>query len=207
MNFVLFLLLNVVLLLRPDDLFPEQFAGLRVYLVVILLCVLFSAPQILAQLSPGALADRPITVGVLGFYGASLLSLAVKGWLGVAMDWAGEFGKVVLYYLLFVAVVNTPSRFRVYLGFLVAVIVILAILTLLQFNDIIYIEALKFIGQGVVDMDTGLASDGQRLRAHGLFSDPNDYCLILSTGIFCCLARRAIALDVFHGAVRRADHL
>ena len=44
MKFALFLLLNAVLLLRPEELFPE-IAGLRLYLLVIVPCTLLSLPR------------------------------------------------------------------------------------------------------------------------------------------------------------------
>src|SRR4051794_35891200 len=101
MGFWLFLLLNTVLLIRPEELLPD-IAGLRLYLMVISLCVLTAAPQLIDALQPHRLGERPITVCVLGVWCAGILSQVVRGQVGEALDFAGEFGKVVLYYLLLV---------------------------------------------------------------------------------------------------------
>ena len=63
MDFALFIVLNAVLLIRPEDFFPEL-AGLRLYLVTISLNVLVALPKILRQLHPEELARRPITACV-----------------------------------------------------------------------------------------------------------------------------------------------
>src|SRR5689334_11470998 len=64
-GWVLFLLLNAVLILRPADIVPEL-EGLPIYNVVILSCLVASLPAVLYQLRPGVLAQRPITVCVFG---------------------------------------------------------------------------------------------------------------------------------------------
>lgn len=184
MDFALFVLLNAVMLLRPDDLFPEQFAGYRLYLLTIVPTLLAAAPRLTAALNPRELANRPITACVIGFWAASVASNAVRGQVGLAFGYGGEFGKVVLYYLLLTAVVDTPGRLRAFLGWLVVIVAVLAGLALLQMTGAINIEALKPVeGRLEIDSATGELIQFDQLRAHGMFADPNDLCLILVVGM------------------------
>src|SRR4030095_1251123 len=98
MNFVLCLFLNAILLVRSEELFPD-IAGLRLYLIVILLCTATSLPRLVELLSPRALCSRPIAVCVLVFFASTIASLLVHGRIEDAfLDFGPEFAKVVLFY-------------------------------------------------------------------------------------------------------------
>jgi O-antigen ligase len=196
MNFALFLLLNAVLLIRPEELLPD-IAGLRLYLIVMALCLVASAPGLVRQLTLQSLVENPITVCVLGLLAAVLTSLVFRGMIGYGLDVAGEFAKVVLYYLLFLAVVDTPRRFRLFLGAIVALAVVLTTLSLLQYHEYIDVEALRPLERRAdVDPETGEAATFTQLRASGIYNDPNDFCLLLTTGIVCCLGLAATSASV-----------
>ena len=192
MNFALFIGLNAILLIRPEDFRPEL-AGMRLYLIVIVLNVLTSLPKIVAILQYDELLKRPVTVCVLGLLGSIVLSLVDRGRFGAALDFAAEFLKVVVYYLLFLSVVDTPARLRAFLGWLVVLAAILALLGLLQFHAVIDYEVLRPIEQADFDPETGQLISYPRLCGAGLFHDPNDLCLILTIGVVCCLYRAATA--------------
>jgi putative inorganic carbon (hco3(-)) transporter len=191
-TFRLFLLLNAVLLLRPEDLRPSL-TGLHLYLGLMVLCLVGAAPRLVSQVTPRALADRPVTVCVLGFWMAVVLSVLARGWVGDAV-WIGfEFAKVAAYYLLLVAVVDRPDRFRGFLAWVVLLVMVLAALALLQFHGVIDWEALRPVEQAEYDELTGeVLTSYPRLRAVGIFNDPNDLSLVLTTGILACLARSAV---------------
>ncbi|QDU24148.1 O-antigen ligase family protein [Urbifossiella limnaea] len=189
MAFWLFLLLNAVLLIRPEELVPE-IAGLRLYLLVITLCLITAAPRLIENLQPGTLADRPLTVGVIAFWVAGMLSQLVRGDVGVALDFGSEFGKVVLYYLLLVSVIDTPSRLRVFVGAVVGLVVVLSTLGLLQYHGVIDNPALAPLQRLEYDT-TGEQTFTTQLRSSGIYNDPNDLCLILVTGTIFTLARTA----------------
>src|SRR5262249_6241747 len=104
MSFALFIVLNAVLLIRPEELYPES-AGARIYLTVILACLITSWQRLVVKLSPQTLIRRPITVCVLGLLAATTLSLLVRGRLEEAQEFVPEFAKVVAYFLLLVSVV------------------------------------------------------------------------------------------------------
>jgi hypothetical protein len=187
MNFALFLLLNAVLLLRPDDLFPEL-AGLRLYLLVIVPCLLLSLPRLIELLSLESLRRRPLCVCVLLYFAATLVSLCVQGRISEALfDHGPEFGKVVLYYILLVAVVDTPGRFRVFIAVLIGIITVLCGIALGNHYGTIHIPAIVPCPQSMIDPATGEHYVIMRLVAHGLFSDPNDMCLILGLGFLSCV--------------------
>ena len=193
MIFWLFLILNAVLLLRPEDLRPGL-AGLHLYQLVIALCLIGAAPNVVGLLAPRALADRPVTVCLVGFLAAIVLSLVARGRIGEAVWDGAEFAKVVAYYLLLVALVDRPERFRTFLGWLVLLVAVLAAMALLQFHGVIDVEAMRPVEQAEYDDDTGeLLTSYPRLRSFGLFQDPNDLCLILTAGTLACLARSAVA--------------
>ena len=192
MIFRLFLFLNALLLLRPEDLRPSL-DGLHLYQLVITLCLIGAAPRLVGLCSPRALADRPVTLCVLGFLGAIVLSLLARGRVESAVWDGAEFAKVVAYYLLLVAVVNRPERFRTFLGGLVLMVAILAAVALLQFHNLIDFDAVRPVEQGEYDDAGELLTSYPRLRAVGLFHDPNDLCLVLTAGTLACLARSAVA--------------
>jgi O-antigen ligase len=196
MSFALFVLLNAILLIRPEELLPA-IAGARLYLVVIGLCLLTTGSRVLAVLRPRELAGRPITVCVLGLLVAGSLSQLARAQIGLAWNFAGEFGKVVLYYLLLISVLDTPRRFEAFLGWLVALVTGLVLLGLLQFHEVIDLEAIRPLERNMYDARTGEATGViPQLRSSGIFSDPNDLCLILVTGLICALYRASSAVGV-----------
>jgi hypothetical protein len=200
MDFALFVVLNGVLLLRPDDLFPEL-AGVRMYLMTIAVCVLAAAPRLVEALRPSVLVNRPITACVLGFWAACLASQAARGQIGLALDYAGEFGKTVLYYLLLTAVVDTRERLRALLGWVVGMVGVLAGLGLLQYYQAIDIPAMRPLEERKeLDPETGELVTFNQLRSFGMFNDPNDMCLVLVAGVVAG-GYRALSSRSWAGAI------
>ena len=192
MSFALFILLNGILFIRPEDFLPE-IAGARLYLIVIVLCLVATLPNLLPQLSLRNLARRPITVCVLGLLGAVALSQLVRGRLDAVEDFVPEFAKVVAYYLLLIAVVDTPARLRTFLAWQVAFVAVVATLGVLQFHEVINYDALKPVFEERFNPQSGETEQIARLCGSGIFNDPNDLCLVMVFGILCCLYRGATA--------------
>ena len=70
-------------------------------------------------------------------------------------------------------------------------------LSLLQYHEYIDVEALRPLERrGEVDPDSGEAATLTQLRASGIYNDPNDLCLILTTGSVCCLALSVTAANL-----------
>ena len=195
MDFALFLVVNAVLLLRPEELFPDL-AGTRIYLFSMALCVVAAAPRLAETLRPAELAERPVTCCVLGFWAASVVSMLGIGDIGAAQWTAGEFGKSVLYYLLLVSVVDTPGRLRLFFGAVVVFALGLTVPPLLQDRGVINVPILEKVPRyDQIDPETG--EPILQLISTGIYSDPNDFCLILVTGVLCALYRAATAPDLF----------
>ena len=192
MQFGLFIVLNGILLVRPEEIVPE-IGGARLYFIVIGLCTITTFPRLLIQLSPRSLSDRPITVCILGLLLAMALSKIIQGQFDVINIEVADFAKTVLYVLLMMAVIDRPSRMLTFMGWLVAFVIALSVLGLLQVNGLVDIESIRPIMHTEFDAETGQSTVMPRMCSSGIFNDPNDFCLILTTGSMCCLCRSSFA--------------
>ncbi len=186
MDFVLFIVLNAVLLIRPEELYPE-IAGLRLYLIVIVVNLLAAFPKVAQILLPDELKRGPITVCVVGLLAAAGVSHVAHGRFEPAQEFVPEFAKLIAYYLLLVAVIDRPERFRAFLGWQVALIGVVAVIGILQYHDYIDFDAIKPIVDRRLDDESGELTEAVRMVSSGIFNDPNDLCLLLVFGSFCCL--------------------
>ncbi len=187
MQFGLFVALNALLLLRPEELFPE-IEGLRLYLIVICLCTASSHSELLETLSLDSLRVRPISVCVLLYFASTLVSLCVLGRVSEALlEFGPEFAKVILYYFLLISIINTPARFRNYIISLLLLILVLTAIALAQHYGLTAFPNIQPAMQREFDPVTGEAFWIPRLCSSGIFSDPNDLCLILCFGILSCI--------------------
>lgn len=178
MDFLLFLLVNALLFLRPGDVVPEL-EWVPFYQLAIVTTGLFAFPRVLEQLRPQRLVERPVTLLVLGLLAAAVLSGLANGALWNAREGGETVAKLVIYYLLLVAVVNSPTRLRCFLIALAVLISVLTTLSLLQYFDQIDVPAFAAIEEAGVDRETGAVSIHRRLCGAGIFHDPNDFCLLL----------------------------
>jgi hypothetical protein len=190
MGFGLFILVNATLFIRPAEI-VSGWEGVPIYQILILGCLLASLPVVLPQLTWESLRRNPITLCVIGLLVAVILSHLSHGDLYSARMGAAEFGKVLIYYLLLVGLVDSPARLRLFLLITAGFILCTAILSLLNHHGFIDISSLKDLQQ-FEGVDTAADPDGDptytvRLRAMGIFNDPNDFCLILNVAIFICL--------------------
>lgn len=186
MGFLLFILVNATLFIRPGEIVPDL-EGWPIYQWVILSCLVVAYPRVLDQFTRDALVSRPITVCVVGLWLAVVLSHLARLSMFEARDVGFEFGKVVLYYLLLVAVVDTPQRLRQLLVWLAAFILILALIAVLQYHGMIHMASITTLEEKRLDPETGEFVVVPRLRSTGIFNDPNDVCLVLGLGILICL--------------------
>ncbi len=186
MDFLLFLLVNAVLFIRPQEIMP-MLAYVPTYQIAILGSILASSRSLIAQLRWESLRDRPATICVLGLLAAVFLSRFVNGFgISVARDEAAEFGKIVLYYLLLLAVIKSPARLRAFLCWLIFFTLVVVTLTLLHYHGVAYIPGLDPVIQPDFDK-SGHLIEYPRLVGTGIFNDPNDLSLLLGINIFLCL--------------------
>lgn len=182
MDFVLLVVTTGVLFLRPLDFAPE-FATLPLYLCCLLLTAAVAGEPVLRQLNPEALAARPVTVCIVGLLAAIVLSQLAQGSVWAARTGGTEFAKVVLYYLVLLAVLRTPERFRTFLGWLAVFFGGVALLALLQYHEIVNLPHFTVLQQRQFNEETGETSLLPRLVGFGMFNDPNDLCLMLLAGM------------------------
>lgn len=188
MSFILFIVLNAILFIRPGDLL-ESLQPFQLYQLAILGCLITTYPAVLAQLSSAALAARPITVTILGILAAVVLSHLQFGSLYEARSCGFDFGKIVLYYLLLQTNLDTPQKFQRFLTWVVLFTLIATSLALAQYYHYVDIPALAAYEQREMDEETGEIIVFPRLCGAGIFNDPNDVCLMLSMSIMICVYR------------------
>ncbi len=73
LGFILFLLVNAALFVRPAEIVPDLVAW-NIYEFLILACLAVSFPAVLGQFTAKSLEERPVTVCVLGLFVAVILS-------------------------------------------------------------------------------------------------------------------------------------
>jgi O-antigen ligase len=184
MEFVLFLLVNIALFLRPQDLFAEL-ASVPIYNVLIVVNLLVAAPLIVRLVLRG-LKRAPAILCVAGILAAIVVSLAARSDLYGAWFGGVEFLKVAAYFLLMVAVLNTPRRLTIYLASVVTLTVMLAGLSIAHFHGYLYLPAITHARE--IKFDAGGTSyDFFRLASFGVFADPNDLSMIIVLSMMICL--------------------
>ncbi len=182
--FILFILTNATLFLRPAEIFPD-IKSLPIYLGFIVGTLLLSAKGLQNQLRTASLKRNPITICVLGVFVAVIMSHIPRFYLSGIKNSGVEFGKVIIYYLLLVEVVDSPSRFR---KFLLAVTLCCLLMVGMCLVD--YLKWIDFEFLTHLEMRNGtIAATGEmewvwRMRGIGIFNDPNDISMVIvATGV------------------------
>src|SRR5262249_51162330 len=119
---------------------------------------------------------------VLGILLAVPLSHLWQGNVDEAVKSAIEFLKVVVYYFLLTSLVDTPARFRWFLRWIAILAAVMAVMSLLNFYDVLSFSDLKELNEKTAEGTV------KRLRGPGkMFGDPNDVCALLVVGTLLCL--------------------
>jgi hypothetical protein len=186
-DFFVFLILNGILFIRPEELFPA-IAGLQLYYWVICANLVICGGKIIYQIQPGELAKTPVTVCVLGVLATIFLSHAAKFDLWSARMGAFEFLKVALYYFLLLSVVKTRQRLLWFLAAIVVLVIITNVIAVAQYHGIVEIETLRTLMDHEIDDETGERVAVPRMVATGIFNDPNDLSMIIVAALLICSA-------------------
>ncbi len=179
-GFFLLLLLTPVVLIHPEEVWPVLGAA-PLFKLLAAACLVVSLPRVTAQFAASSLVSRPITVCVLGVFGAVVLSHLSHFSLWGARTSAAEYFKCVILFLLLAGLVDSPSRLRRLLLWIVGCAIFLTTIALLNHYGVIQIAAIT----SSLDPDKG-ADELSRLRATGVYNDPNDFCLILLVASGIC---------------------
>jgi O-antigen ligase len=148
-------------------------------------------PSVKRILSPLSLRHNPITAFVLLLLPVMMIAPLLRGRVDEAVHSAYEFSKALVFYLLIVAVLDSPLRITRFCKWLLAFIIGLAVLPLLHYHGIADVPALRIVDEFARDGTGGMVVL-RRLAGAGLFADPNDLSHILNVGIVLCLFGMAI---------------
>ena len=178
MAFALFLLVNFLFFIRPDEIITSL-ADSRLYLWTILACMLFAWRELAITVKLDKMIMNPITCCILLYGAVFTISNVINVGVYEAREKGTEYLKLVLYYLLMISLVTTPSRLRIFLITLVFYAFTMTAIVLLDHYEVIRIEAIEPIMQNEYDEDGGIKDTYPRLRYLGTFQDPNDLSMIL----------------------------
>lgn len=187
MDFFLFLVLNGILFIRPEELIPS-IAGLQLYYWAICANLIICGGKVIHQLQSNELAKNPVTVCVLGVLATIFLSHAAKFDLWSAREGAFAFLKVALYYLLLLSVIQSRERLMWFLGAIVVLVLVTNAIAVAQYHGWVEIETLRTLMDHEIDEETGERVAVPRMVATGIFNDPNDLSMIIVAALLICTA-------------------
>jgi hypothetical protein len=200
MRFYLFILANGLLFIRPSELIADL-AAVELYRWVILGCLAVSLPAVVQQMSLRYPGVPPVVACVLLLLPAVFLSGLFHGNLEQIADTGVEFGKIVIYFLLLIALVVDMARLRQFLLWICLFSAAVTLIAVVRYHADIAVpppltkvdphkkEVIHgtFVVDKTVDPHTGQVIDVQRMCGTGIFNDPNDFALVLVTAIPLCL--------------------
>ncbi len=185
LGYILFILLNAVLFIRPSELLP-LLLEIPLYEGLILSCLLVSAFAVLNQLTPSSLAQNPVDACAVCLLGSVIASHLCHFQIGEAIESATEFIKTLLYYFLLVALLDSVARLRGFLFCLLFFILVLTSLALVHYHGIVSIPVLEAYHERqweLMDEESGEDIVLARLQSIGIYGNPNDLARILVVGI------------------------
>lgn len=177
MNFFLFILATATLFIRPGEIVPA-WRGVEIFMYLILPCLVLSLPQVSAQMSAKNLQSQHTTLSVLWLLAAVVASNLAH--FDIETAWWLLSLKNVVYYILLVALVNTPRRFKAFAFSLWFFSLAFAVLAVSNHHGLIDLQI-------EATLDSYEGSQIKRMTGSGLFADPNDTCVALNLGIILSL--------------------
>lgn len=182
-GFGLLLATVATLFVRPADLIASL-EDWPLYQVAIISCLVVSARTIFQQLSNRNLLAQPVSASLILLLVSVVLSHLSHGFVWGARMSLVECSKVAALYVLILGLVNTPYRLIKFVQWLTMTITFVAGIALLDRFGIISLTAMESIrDRGVLDVVTNAPQYVERIRGTGIFQDPNDFGLILVTGL------------------------
>jgi O-antigen ligase len=189
LGFSLFVLTTATLFIRPGEIFPAT-ESWPIFQVLILSTLAVAHPELIEQLRLEQLVRFPVLLCVLGMTVSIALSLVMQGDFYNARYGAFDYGKVAAYFFLLVALVNTLPRLRLFLGITIILILIMAVVAILSKYHIVHLYGAQteiVRGDGGWNEATQSGTIFDQLQGWGIFSDPNDFALILVLAIIGAL--------------------
>ncbi len=169
MAYVALLLYTAVIFIRPQE-WVSWMLGMPVLDFVVGFAVLAWLAHLLA--TDWKLKDAPQNLLVLGLFAAVLMSHVRHTYLGALQEEFKTFGKVVLIYFLIASTTDSTRRIK---GF-----ILIMVLGCLFMSGHGILQAHRGYGfGGVLRGAPFVRGDLVRVRAFGIFNDPNDLSLML----------------------------
>jgi O-antigen ligase len=184
-GFGLLLALVATLFVRPADLVPAL-DDWPIYQFLIVCCLVVSLRAVFKQLIQQQLILEPVTACVLVLLVAVGASHLSHGNVWGARMSMFDFAKLLTLYLLIVGLINSPERLFLFARWLTIAISVVASLSLLDRFDYVSIAALESVRDHANEAGREVAIE--RIRGTGIFQDPNDFGLILVTGLTLCVS-------------------
>ena len=183
MDFFVYLLVNANLFMRPAELVPDL-DKLPLYYWFILACLFVSIPKLMGLLSADSPLRHPISLCVFGVFGFVTLSHLAQSDLDKGAMEIFEFAKVIVYFVLFLALVDTPGKLRLLLASVILFGVVTTGVAVLEYHHVIDLPNLKTVQDSYLDHNAELITV-RRLMLTGVLHDPNEFCVFL--GVLCML--------------------
>ena len=133
MAWFFFILLNCNFFIRPTELF--QWGEIPIYNYLMIACLATSVGPIDRTIRTAT--ESPITVCILGFVVACVLSHLSHFNLTCAWDDGLFIVKIVVYMLLLIGLVDTSARLRSFLAWIVGLTALMSGLSVLQYHGMI----------------------------------------------------------------------
>ena len=181
MPFYLLILLTGTIFIRPSEWYAPVYAW-PIYQCTIIACIVIAFPSLLQQLTTESIRANPITACILAVLAAVALSDAVNPNLTDTTTFSYEFAKIVVYYLLFLGIVDSGEKLDRFLWWLAVIIWVTAIISLLGYYGLIDSSASNSVRKQVDDL---MGVD--RVGTPGKNADANDFAVFLVAGIVICV--------------------
>jgi len=186
-GYALFILVNATLFIRPGEIVPA-WENWNIYLWLILACAAVSMPALQRVLQWEYLRQNASVLCIILLIPAVVLSHLNHGRTIEARYGATDMAKTVLYFLLLIGLIDSMARLRQFMSFTVVFIAITALLAVLNYHDIYTLPALTILDRSYgVNAETGEMELVRQLQASGIFSDPNDFSIILVVAIIATI--------------------
>lgn len=200
MQFFLFILANALLFIRPSELIPDLHA-VEIYRWFILACLVVSAPAVLKLASVRFPEVPPIMTCVLLLLPSVIASGFFHGDFELLQETSVEYVKVLIYFLLLIALVTDVVHLRSFLRWIGIFSAAVTLIAVLRYHADLEgppperksnpgnqkVVHGTYVVDEVRDPQTGQLVKVQRMCGTGIFNDPNDFALILVTAIPLCL--------------------
>lgn len=200
--YLLFLFVTLNVILRPSELLSVV-EGLSIYETLIVGTLLCTLSTVRNQLLSSTLYVRPISACVVGMIAAVSMSHLSHAWLSATIESTSLFVKTAMYFMIMVAVIDSPARLRWFIFSIVTfswVTVGLCTMDFLEWIDLPFIEhfvqynelMMEEMAEG--ELDPAAVWAVTRMCGTGIFHDPNDLAvLIVSMGLlvtYCLTDKR-----------------